>query len=425
MAGVAGVVTPSKKRKTLNTSTPGTPLVNYTPNTSLMNTLLTKNEALLDTLSTNIQAEPKTQFDHVIKQILNPLDLKKLTTISTDSKYGIVFKYTNTLDILNLANESKEEPISYIFKVCFITNRGRFVKSSNPSNKPLVKQITSIENFRREAEIQSAIYAENKEPNNIVPPIIAYDILDNTHPFIRFLSLNKDDHVFNIMQQDTHKYGIICMPYLEGYYTLSVIEQKCKDTNMYGFFDYYVNLARLALVILYSLGYEQGDENMDNIMINPYITGWLGKDLPGRPMIIDFGRAINHSNIKENPKSILDTICTKYTKYKRENLNQSWICKDYSIEQFISFCNIYIHYNPDIIPKFSKFIELYKTNMSRLNITNELKLLSIPPIDTIFTKKIKNLKFNGGTINAKKTKDKKHKKHTKHKTKKMRTIYKK
>ena len=87
---MAGVVTPSKKRKEPNTSTPGTPVVNYTPNTSLVNNLLTKNEALLDTISTNIQAEPKTQFDHVIKQILNPLNLKKLTTISTDSKYGIV-----------------------------------------------------------------------------------------------------------------------------------------------------------------------------------------------------------------------------------------------------------------------------------------------------------------------------------------------
>lgn len=412
---MAGVVTP-KKRKEPNTSTPGTPIVNYTPNTSLVNNIL-KNNSLLDTISTNIQAEPKTQFDRVIKQILNPLDLKKLTTISTDSKYGIVFKYTNTLDILNLANESKEEQISYIFKVCFITNSGRFVKSSNP-NKPLVKQITSIENFRREAEIQSAIYTENKEPNNIAPPITAYDILDHTHPFIRFLSLNKDDRIFNIMQQDTHKYGIICMPYLEGYYTLSTIEQKCKETDMYHFFDYYVNLARLALVILYSLGYEQGDENMDNIMINPYITGWLGKDLPGRPMIIDFGRATVHSNIKENPKSILDTICTKYTKYKRENLNQSWICKDYSIEQFMSFCNIYTHYNPDIIPKFSKFIELYKTNMPRLN--KELKL-SIPPINAIFTEKIKKPKFNGGTINAKKTKDK----NKKHKTKKTRKIYKK
>ena len=416
---MAGVVTPSKKRKEPNTSTPGTPVVNYTPNTSLVNNLLTKNEALLDTISTNIQAEPKTQFDHVIKQILNPLNLKKLTTISTDSKYGIVFKYTNTLDVLNLANESKDEPISYIFKVCFIKNEKGLVKSSNPSNKPLIKQVTSTENFRREAEIQSAIYTENKEPNNIVPSIIAYDILDHTHPFIRFLSLNKDDHVFNIMQQDTHKYGIICMPYLDGYYTLSTIEQKCKETDMYGFFDYYVNLARLALVILYSLGYEQGDENMDNIMINPYITGWLGKDLPGRPMIIDFGKAINHSNVKENPKSILDTICTKYTKYKRENLNQSWICKDYNIEQFMSFCNIYIHYNPTIISKFSKFIKLYRSNTYQFN--KELKL-SIPPIDAIFTEKSKKPKFKGGTINAKKTKDKIHKKH---KTKKTRKIYKK
>jgi hypothetical protein len=409
---MAGVVTP-KKRKEPNTSTPTTPVVNYTPsNTSLMNTLFTSQ---LDTISTYIQAESKTQFDHDIKQILNPLDLKKLTTISTDSKYGIVFKYTNTQDILNLATNDK--PSSYIFKVCFIKNERGFVKSSNASNKPLVKQVTSAENFRREAEIQSAIYAENKEPNNIVPPITAYGILDHNHPFIHLLSLNKDNRILNIMQQDTHKYGIICMPYLEGYYTLSTIEQKCKEANMYDFFSYYVNLSRLALVILYSLGYYQGDENMDNIMINPYITGWLGKDLPGRPMIIDFGRAINHSNIKENPKSILDTLCTQYTKYKRENLNQSWICKDYNIEQFMLFCNIYIHYNPDIIPKFSKFIELYKTNktnMYQLNIKNKLKI-SIPPVHGIFIEKPKKPKFNGGT---KKTK-------TKTKTKKTRIIYKK
>jgi len=372
-------------------ATPATPIVHHTPQsskkTTFLNTFLIENPLLLDTISINIQELEENSFNDAIKDIFNQFHINKLNVLSINSRAGIVFKYT------------REIHESYIFKICFITDGNPIPIISEPiSNTSLTKDRTLPDRFENEAKLQLEIYNIEPPPNNIVPPITTYGILDHTHPFIKLLSLNKDNRIFNIMQQTTHKYGVICMPYLEDYYTLSAIEKKCKEQNMDQFFNYYVNLARLALVILYNLGYEQGDETMDNIMINPY-ERWLDKSLLGRPMIIDFGRGRSHHKINKNPNSILDELCTKH---KSIWFNQDWICKDYNIEQFMLFYNKKIH----------------KSNTKLLEV-------STPQIERIFensenSKRPKNPKFEGGNLYNKKLKKqtKKTKKQRKYKTKK-------
>jgi hypothetical protein len=85
-------------------------------------------------------------------------------------------------------------------------------------------------------------------------------------------------------KQIDYKIGIIGMELMDGYDTLRSYDVSDQDKMLM-----YVNFAAYELIRLGSLGYLHNDTHFNNILINPNVPYFRG-DIPGRAMLIDFGR---------------------------------------------------------------------------------------------------------------------------------------
>lgn len=186
---------------------------------------------------------------------------------------------------------------SYIHKVVFVGPR----EIQYPYRAPLTKALEVQDRFAREAAIQFALWRDFNGGITMVPPI-----LTPTPAFVRNADFMRHPLILRCMQNANFASAfegargvgatgacVITMGMANGYRPLqSFIHPGDNATTHYA-----ATLGRIAHIILaarYRLIH--GDAHVGNIMISETERDWVGRGIPGRAVIIDFGRTIPITN---------------------------------------------------------------------------------------------------------------------------------
>lgn len=182
------------------------------------------------------------------------------------------------------------------------------------------KSTVTYKDFESEIKIHNQVYKKtltNLRP--VCPGICASYNLGYNNKYSQHILTelyNKGDEsvkaiiksLIALMAEKQYTLGAIFMKFLEGFVTLTTIinnpinsnrkritlsDEWERDPTLY---DYSLSLTMYEIYRFANAGYTHGDLHLDNVMINlnynqGYLTNGSGSNIPGRALIIDFGRS--------------------------------------------------------------------------------------------------------------------------------------
>jgi hypothetical protein len=199
---------------------------------------------------------------------------------------------------------------SYIHKVVFVGAEGT-EDIGYAYRAPIMKALEGQARFAREAAIQFNLWKDFNGGITMVPPI-----LTPTPAFVRVEGFRDHPIISRCLQNANFAAAadsarlvgatgacIITMGMANGYRPLQSFIRPGDDATTH----YAATLGRMAHIILlvrYKLIH--GDAHTGNIMISETERDWIGRGIPGRALLIDFGRTISITN--EQYRHTVDVI---------------------------------------------------------------------------------------------------------------------
>ena len=265
----------------------------------------------------------------------------KFNFFITNSKIYYLAKGSNGLIYKAILNNDIESPYVYlnidkynqpikqiIFKLIFLKNNINKFGTYSILKKGSEKFIRTCTNelFIDEINIQSEIFSKSMDEclQPYCPEILYADIyhqnnyliftdeynfiqeyIKNEYTFNEYKNIFRYNNINNINDININSFidnlfsnnqinnlGIIAMVFAENYQTLESHLIHLLTMNNKILYNIYVNRCSLLLIELaITTGYNHGDFHIGNLMINPDDTLYYNTDIPGSPLIIDFGYA--------------------------------------------------------------------------------------------------------------------------------------
>jgi hypothetical protein len=196
---------------------------------------------------------------------------------------------------------------SYIHKVVFVGAEGtedteyRYTAPTTAPptayRPPTTKALEGQARFAREAAIQFSLWRDFNGGITMVPPI-----LTPTPAFVRVERFREHPLISRCLQNEKFAAAadsarmvgatgacIITMGLANGYRPLQSFIRPGDDATTH----YAATLGRMAhIILLLKNKYIHGDAHTGNIMISETERDWMGRGIPGRALLIDFGRTI-------------------------------------------------------------------------------------------------------------------------------------
>ena len=232
----------------------------------------------------------------------------------SSGSYGIIFKAILYPHILDSPYESFNPHSGYtdlrviIFKIVFLSDaeRSPSYEFDMDDYKFELFSVTS-DSFKKETNIQVDIHEKSYDYGEPICPSVIFSTIIGEDGVLQFdqsllFNLTKSggagltiETVSIVHQIDAFvrgreilQMGIIVMEFAENYSMLyDILNSRLLND---GIKQHCINMTLYLLIELYKLGYIHGDHHSENILINIDYQGYFGRDISGRPLIIDFGR---------------------------------------------------------------------------------------------------------------------------------------